>query len=1218
MVDRDEIVASAGRLRRRLEILQSHQRGVWLGEGLGLFFAVVLFALGVAVALDNLLHLHWAIRTGILAGLVCGAAVIIRAMARLMREPLTAERMAVKVEQKFPQIDNRMINALLLANEDDEDASELIHSVIEEGNADAARVDLRAAIPKRKLAAMLGAAVAVVAMMAAYVAANPNQFMNGLARVLFPFVNVNPLSRTRIVAVTPEDKNILAGNNVTIGVELAGKLPEDAKVEYEPEGEGMRDAPMRQAGPSSKPEGGTPTARFTCLMAAVDRSFTYRVAAGDARSGSYRITVHHRPAVSELKLKVTPPDYTGLAPAAQEGGKVRALTGSSVEILGTCSKPIAEASLKLSTAEAPAPMKVEGNRVSASFGVTARGKYQIELTDTLGFKSDPVERDIEVIADEPPEITLDSPLSAVIVKPEASIPFQFSVSDRYGVQDAAIVQLAKEAEGKETETVLEQWKSPGKTEKVLKVTHQLAVSKLGLSHGQSATLKVIARDWNNVTGPGVARSAPIVVTLMSPEEAEKKSRDAMRLAAIELAQIIQKQKKNIADGEALRTEEIREKGSLAKSAEKLAASVKLQEEIRTASGKLVELMDEKLPMRGVIKVLYESEMVEAVKRLRAVSEAGKPADALKTALDTERTILARLTGRADQLQRQLETAALRDIFAALDELIRQERKIRAETEAADDAGAREGSKTLADRQDKLATQVIQLKELISQEARTVAKSDAEAAKRFDEAAKMVDSRQIRQNMILVSTKLAAGQFSPSVPIEEKIIADLQAIGDFLREPLAAAAAKKLTELRDLLADAKDKTDKLAKLQATVKEISEELERSKDNRGEQAKELAQKAHELEGIKEKIQDVMEQMAKDLALFPEVPSCNELVQEMREVFEDIEQAKGSESTPAEEIAVDRDEGMLAGLDKVKERIADMEMWMMDKPDNIQWKQEAWDKNEMPEIPLVDLPQELEDLVGDLVDKEEEVDEQAQDSSSNASTADIPAGWDVADGPINNWSAKGKSGNEKPNANEMAGRSGSGREGNANGELVEGKAKDLEGRETKARRTNDPFGEGQIEEENPESKAKATGGGKQSGIGGEGGLQGSAPPRNELAMRDLERRQRELRRDAESVYSKASLMYLPTGELDEAIVLMQKAEEQARAGDFSGFSETQRRILHALRNTQRMAGGKGAVEMDARHKLPMDIKEELLNAREEPIPPEFERLVSEYYKAIATGATK
>jgi hypothetical protein len=46
--------------------------------------------------------------------------------------------------------------------------------------------------------------------------------------------------------------------------------------------------------------------------------------------------------------------------------------------------------------------------------------------------------------------------------------------------------------------------------------------------------------------------------------------------------------------------------------------------------------------------------------------------------------------------------------------------------------------------------------------------------------------------------------------------------------------------------------------------------------------------------------------------------------------------------------------------------------------------------------------------------------------------------------------------------------------------------------------------------------------------------------------------------------------------------------------------------------------VDLDPRHRLPTALKEEMLNAKEEPIPPEFERLVAEYYKAIAAGATK
>ena len=1215
MVEKKEIAASAGRLRRRLEILQDHQRSVWFGEGFGLFIAALVPALGVVMALDNLFRLHWLLRCLFLVGLVAGAVALIRRVAQLLREPLTPERMAVKVEAKFPQVDNRIINALLLANEDDPEASELIHSVVEGGNSDATRLDLRSSIPKRKMGICLGAATLALVLMGAYGVVFPGHFMNALARCLVPFAGINPLTRTRIVAVTPKDQNVLSGDDVMITVDIEGRLPDVAQVVWTPE-EDEKQVALMQPEPRAD-EGQAKAARYRCSLADVAKSFRYHVAAGDAESGAYRITVHHRPVVSELNAHVAPPAYTGLPAVPLEGGTIRALPGSAAAIRAQCSKPIASATLVLSTAQAPIPMKVDGDRVSASFAVATGGTYHIELTDTFGFENKPVERDIEVLVDEPPEIVLDSPPVTVVVQPTASIPFQFTVSDRYGVRSAELVQLHKTDEGRSREERLQEWPAEGKAQKVLKVAAQIPVARLGIEPGKSGSLQIIARDWNDVSGPGIARSPRIIVTVMSPQaEQDKKQRD-LKLAALELAQIIQKQRHNIQIGTRLRGQETREPGTLAKQADKLGGSIALQEEVRAASGRLLDLMDKALPMRGVVKLLYEDEMVKAVRQLRAVAEAETKADPLEIALATERVILARLTGRSEQLKRTLETAALRDIFSAIEALIREQKKVRTDTLAASQAGVAADA-VLTDRQDKLAGKAVLLKEQIEAYAREVAQSDAEQAKRFEQAAQMVDSRKIRANMLVAASRIGKAQFSPAVEFQDKIIADLRAIADFLREPIVAAAAKKLKDLQQLIQDAKDKTDKLAKLQAAIKEISEELERSKDNRGDDAKELAQKAHELEGLQQKIDDVVEQIAKDLALFPEVPSCNELVQEMREVFEDVEQQEGSEAAAAEEIAVDRDEGMLEGLDKVKERIADMEMWLMDKPDNIQWKQEAWDKNEMPDIPLVDLPEEMEDLVGDLVDKEEEVDEQAQDSASNAATPDIPAGWDVADGPISNWSAKGKSGNEKPNANEMAGRSGSGREGNANGELVEGKAKDLEGRETKARRTHDPFGEGMIEEENPESKAKATGGGKQSGAGGEGGMRGTAPARNELGMRELERRQRDLRRNTQAVYSKASLMYLPTGELDAAIVLMHKAEQQARAGDFTGFSETQRRIVHALRNTKKTLGGQKSVEMDPRQKLPMDIKEEMFDARDEPIPPEFEELVAEYYKAIATGLTK
>jgi hypothetical protein len=109
------------------------------------------------------------------------------------------------------------------------------------------------------------------------------------------------------------------------------------------------------------------------------------------------------------------------------------------------------------------------------------------------------------------------------------------------------------------------------------------------------------------------------------------------------------------------------------------------------------------------------------------------------------------------------------------------------------------------------------------------------------------------------------------------------------------------------------------------------------------------------------------------------------------------------------------------------------------------------------------------------------------------------------------------------------------------------------------------------------------------------------------------DLRRNTEKLYSQAIMMYLPTGELDNALLLMQQAQKAAAEGDRFGFTSLQRRIVRALDNTQRELRGEAKVALDPSMKLPADMLEEVSDARDEEIPKEFETLVSEYYKAIA-----
>ena len=119
-----------------------------------------------------------------------------------------------------------------------------------------------------------------------------------------------------------------------------------------------------------------------------------------------------------------------------------------------------------------------------------------------------------------------------------------------------------------------------------------------------------------------------------------------------------------------------------------------------------------------------------------------------------------------------------------------------------------------------------------------------------------------------------------------------------------------------------------------------------------------------------------------------------------------------------------------------------------------------------------------------------------------DKGAGWDAADGPIPNRRAQGVTGNRLPTTAEMGGRSGEGRQGKSSGEFVGEEAVGKGGRKTPSRLTNDAITKGQIKDHSKDPVGGATGGGKESGQGGQG-LQGPVPGQRRQARPPTARRQ-------------------------------------------------------------------------------------------------------------------
>ena len=180
-------------------------------------------------------------------------------------------------------------------------------------------------------------------------------------------------------------------------------------------------------------------------------------------------------------------------------------------------------------------------------------------------------------------------------------------------------------------------------------------------------------------------------------------------------------------------------------------------------------------------------------------------------------------------------------------------------------------------------------------------------------------------------------------------------------------------------------------------------------------------------------------DFSKIPDVDASNpSLVKELIEVKTDVEMAADALSKKAADLAVPVEE---LGMEAAKEIVENLERWLPDTPDRLAWKQEEFTGD--VEIPPAELPQQMEDLVGQLLEQEEDLFAEMDDKTSGAAdSADKGAGWDAMDGPISNFSAKGVTGNQLPNSSEISGRSGEGRSGKASGEFVEDEATGKGGR--------------------------------------------------------------------------------------------------------------------------------------------------------------------------------
>lgn len=309
------------------------------------------------------------------------------------------------IEERHPRLQERLVSAVEVGHADRPSplhSAALTAKLIEDALENLTRVDLRALIQDRQLAAFGALCALVIFVVLSSILLGPPPLRFGASR-LFSFSPASVAATISYkVLVTPGDAEVVKGSDQKITARFEGFVPDQVELL-------VRDAQSldwTKVDMSSETSGNG----FTATLANLDSNKEYYVSTSAVQSSHYRLTVADLPRITQLMTKYHFPAYTHQPPqTVEDDGNLSALKGTRVDVQAKVTQKVRAASILFNDGTAQ-PMTVEGETVRGRIDIQKNGGYAIQLTAENG-RSYIVssEYKIEAFDDNPPTVTITKP-----------------------------------------------------------------------------------------------------------------------------------------------------------------------------------------------------------------------------------------------------------------------------------------------------------------------------------------------------------------------------------------------------------------------------------------------------------------------------------------------------------------------------------------------------------------------------------------------------------------------------------------------------------------------------------------------------------------------------------------------------------------------------------------------------------------------------------------
>ncbi len=1071
------------------------------------------------------LTLAWVLLAGVLAAIVA---------RRLLGGQRSIEAAARRVEAEFPELGNCLINLVQLSEDAKNDSAAFREAAICEAAAQIGELPLdraptRESRPRRLLHCMqtprdLAESLAILVLLIA-VAVLCQMWIpawgSTVSRLSAPWKFVPSVGEVKIVRVTPGNAEVLVGEGVEVIAEIENPAakPHQAWLFVangtEPESKTAMTADKKHL-------------RYWAIVPSVLKPFRYRLEIGDSQTAQYSIGVREKPVVENAEITFRYPAYLGRKDETihQTSLDIEAPQYTVASLRLRPSTPVAKGFLETRHEQFSGRIEEDGHLLAAELPMLDSGTYLVRLFNDVGHTDrNPRLNRMTVVRDAPPTVELSKPARQSTAAPGAKIVVLIRAGDDHGLGRLQLEMKVADPGATDGEaTVVQAWADfPGDSTTTAVRQYRLQLKRGEFKPGQTVLLRGVAWDKRAVSDWGLD---------LRPQETAG-SWHSIKIVAEEVESAAALKQ---LDGLREAIWKIFEKQLLARS---VSSPLLLGEEpgVRATEGSgfgvqgsgATNVQTSKSPNRAsphpnplpkgegtnVVNPLPKGEADKLVidVRTRQIEIQKQTADLVKSIGSTDRK--ERLTTK--RVLSGLAFGEMVEAVAVCDALLKGD---------APPAAKKDGKKDRATSSGNPAIRLTAAQDRI-----------------IDVLRKLLDVARLAQAEVLAEMKTRPGGNLPD-------------------------------DAKQKLEDIRKKLDKFLKEQKKIIEASENLAKTP------VEDFAAKEEELLKRMAAAEDdwakFMKDLHSDLSKLPEQDFANSsMAKELVEIQTELKMAEDALLKKSVDIAVPLEQ---LGYERAEELKTNFEKWLPDTPDREKWSQEESLTDKDKEAPMAELPTELEDMVGDLMEKEDDLFDEMEDvSSSAADSLDKGAGWDAVDGPISNMSAKGVTGNRLPNKSEIGGRSGEGRQGKSSGEFVGDEAVGKGGRKTPSRLTPDPIVKGQIKDHSKQSAGGSTGGGKESGKGGEG-LEGPTPGNpGRRSPERLAAKQAELRNKAQSIDLKFQVANFHHTDLKKMIEVMSQVERDVKAGRYQNALRQRKVLAEGFRNVKQYLDGEFEVRKDS-----------------------------------------